>query len=356
MSERRVVYVVSEALAKISGLLPSNRGRSTLVHSLASALGSSKEDQRLLSNNAENAVENGNQADFFGLEDDCPTFPRLPQYAKSIAGATLGAVNILKSDQADVCIVWDGGRDIHHAGKSRASGYCYINDINLGIISLRRSSPRPRVMYIDLDLHFGDGVVEAFLGSSTQNPSVLTLSIHHSSPGFFPASPNSELTPLETATPFALSIPLYQGASNVTFSRIWKNYFVVLQCGVDGLAGDPYAIWNWGIDVRDEGSMGWCINRSLSWGPKILLLGGGGYHSPNAARSWSYLTSIACGSPLSLDLSIPDHSAFPMYAPSFILDVPPGNMTDQNKDAYLRQIEERFAGLVDRLLPLCTSS
>jgi len=222
-------------------------------------------------------------------------------------------------------------------------------------------------MYIDLDLHYCDGVAEAFPGSSSQSPSVLTLSIHHSSPGFFPASPNSELTPLDTAKPFALSIPLHQGASNFTFSRIWKNCvesvkdafstdFVILQCGVDGLAGDPYAIWNWGIDVKDEGSMGWCVNRCLLWGPKVLLLGGGGYHSPNAARSWSYLTSVACGSPLSPDMPIPDHSAFPMYAPSFILNVPLGNMTDQNKDSHLNQIEERFAGLVDRLRPLCNPS
>ena len=60
----------------------------------------------------------------------------------------------------------------------------------------------------------------------------------------------------------------------------------------------------------------------------------GGYNSPNAARAWAYLTSIAVirfflplrsrthpfvklENPLGLDADIPDHPGFPLYAPSF---------------------------------------
>lgn len=56
--------------------------------------------------------------------------------------------------------------------------------------------------------------------------------------------------------------------------------YVVVQCGVDGLAGDPHAVWNWDIDVDREGSMGWCIQRIVGWireraGLKAVFLGGG---------------------------------------------------------------------------------
>lgn len=141
-------------------------------------------------------------------------------------------------------------------------------------------------MYIDLDVHFSDGVTEAFATSTSKLPSVLTLSLHHSAPGFFPPSSFSPLTPADTQNPFALSLPLLRGASNATFARIWKSCvepvreafspeFVVLQCGVDGLAGDPNAIWNWGLDVDLEGSMGWCVDQCLQWRHKTLLYGGG---------------------------------------------------------------------------------
>jgi histone deacetylase 1/2 len=49
---------------------------------------------------------------------------------------------------------------LHHAKKREASGFCYINDINLSIIELLRTYPR--VLYIDIDCHHGDGVEEAF--------------------------------------------------------------------------------------------------------------------------------------------------------------------------------------------------
>ena len=74
--------------------------------------------------------------------------------------------------KCDVAVNWAGG--LHHAKKSEASGFCYVNgttpysltiiprinssDIVLGIIELLRY--HNRVLYIDIDVHHGDGVEE----------------------------------------------------------------------------------------------------------------------------------------------------------------------------------------------------
>lgn len=39
--------------------------------------------------------------------------------------------------------------------RDQADGFCYVNDIVLGILQLLRKYKR--VLYIDLDLHHGDG-------------------------------------------------------------------------------------------------------------------------------------------------------------------------------------------------------
>ncbi|KAH6909584.1 histone deacetylase complex protein [Coprinopsis sp. MPI-PUGE-AT-0042] len=336
--ERKIAFIVSQELAKISSLLPSNKDRSFLVHSLIHSLGLLKlpgvrdlavyHSKDYLDFVLDKANEGKHNAEF-GLQDD---------YIQLVAGATLTACDALKQNVSDISICWDGGR--HHAHKSRASGFCYVADCILAILALKQIR-KPKVMYIDLDLHFSDAVSEAFLSSSSQT---LVLSIHHSAPGFFPVS--------RLYDPFTLSIPLKQGASNKTYARIWPTVervveafspdYVVVQCGVDALAGDPWATFNWSIGGGD-GSLGWCIDRILStWPGKKLLLGGGGYNSPNVARAWAYLTSIVAGSPLELDTHIPDHSGFPMYGPSFTLDVPPGMMQDQNTEEYLTSIEASF--------------
>lgn len=57
-----------------------------------------------------------------------------------------------------VCYCDAGG--MHHAKKAEASGFCYINDIVLSILELLKSFRR--VLYVDIDIHHGDGVEEAF--------------------------------------------------------------------------------------------------------------------------------------------------------------------------------------------------
>ncbi|KIJ27717.1 hypothetical protein M422DRAFT_784786 [Sphaerobolus stellatus SS14] len=274
-----------------------------------------------------------------GLEGDCPPFS--------------GLTTLLKQGRADIAINWDGGR--HHTHKDHASGLCYVADCTLALLALKRP-PKSRIMYIDLDLHFSDAVSQAFTGSSSGQ--ILTLSIHHSAPGFFPISPLSTLPNTQMSDPYTLSIPLKRGASDKTFRRIWgivesvKETFdpgyVVVQCGADGLAGDPCAIWNWSLG-SSEGSFGWYITQILQWNIKTLLLGGGGYNSPNTARAWSYITALALGHSMSLDTDIPDHNAFPLYAPSFTLDVPAGNMVDENTHKYLEHVENIYDAIIQRI-------
>lgn len=44
-----------------------------------------------------------------------------------------GAVKLNKQ-QTDIAVNWAGG--LHHAKKSEASGFCYVNDIVLAILEL----------------------------------------------------------------------------------------------------------------------------------------------------------------------------------------------------------------------------
>ena len=96
----------------------------------------------------------------------------------------------LSRNKCDIAVNWAGG--LHHAKKSEASGFCYVNgllsfpsprvsraidrishvDIVLGILELLRY--HQRVLYIDIDVHHGDGVEEAFYTTDR----VMTVSFH----------------------------------------------------------------------------------------------------------------------------------------------------------------------------------
>ncbi|KAH9956155.1 histone deacetylase 8 [Russula dissimulans] len=395
MPQRRIAYVASETLAKTCSLLPSNRNRSTFVHALVTELGLLRPPPSgasyaisLLrpppaSGNDLTAYHDRSYVDAllagppgpdhasckeFGLEDDCAPFRGLREYALRVAGASMAAAQELAENRCDVAICWDGGR--HHAHKSLASGFCYVNDCVLALLVLRRAAPLPsllnqlnvrkksRVMYLDLDAHYGDGVAAAFRGAGAR-AQVLTLSIHHAGPGFFPASEHSGLPDVSSTTfdPFTLSLPLLTGASCATFARVWRAVdrvieafapdYIVIQCGVDGLAEDPVGAWNWSLG--GEGGLAWCIQRVLDLSARVLLLGGGGYSIVNTARAWALLTSVACGVPLALDTPIPHHAGFPLYAPSFILDVPPSNVRDENTDDYLKKVDTTFEHVAEIL-------
>jgi histone deacetylase 1/2 len=106
----------------------------------------------------------------FLLQDDCPIFETIFDFSKSAAAMSIGAAVMLNHGLSEIAVNWSGG--LHHARIDRAEGFCYINDIVLGILELLKY--HSRVLYVDIDIHHGDGVEEAFINSNR----VLTLSFH----------------------------------------------------------------------------------------------------------------------------------------------------------------------------------
>lgn len=235
---------------------------------------------------------------------DCPVFADMSTYLFLYTGATLEAASRLTTGQSDIAINWSGG--LHHAHKSEASGFCYINDIVLAILELLKRWPR--VLYIDIDVHHGDGVEEAF----QRQPRVMTVSFHRYGPydetghKFFPGTGDITDVGLR-GTPgehFALNVPIPSGIDDRQYkfifesviSRVVDNYnpsAIVLQCGADSLGGDRLGQFN--LNIRQHGE---CVEFVKRMGIPLLLLGGGGYTARNVARAWCHETALATNNAL----------------------------------------------------------
>ena len=118
----------------------------------------------------ENAEDHLHAFESFGIGDDCPIFDGLYEYCQTYTGGSLSGAARLNQGCADIVANWAGG--LHHAKKNEAEGFCYINDIVLAILELLKTYAR--VLYIDIDIHHGDGVEEAFYTTNR----VMTVSFH----------------------------------------------------------------------------------------------------------------------------------------------------------------------------------
>jgi len=111
---------------------------------------------------------------------DCPVFAGMHDYPVLATGGTLTAAEMLLSGAAAVAFNPSGG--FHHARPEQASGFCYINDVALACIVLAEKGNR--VLYLDVDVHFGDGVAYAFYDRSD----VMTVSFHQDPKTLFPGT------------------------------------------------------------------------------------------------------------------------------------------------------------------------
>lgn len=214
-----------------------------------------------------------------------------------------------------------------------------MNDIVLGILELLRTFPR--VLYIDIDCHHGDGVEEAFYTTDR----VLTCSFHKFGE-YFPGTGHVDDHGRDKGLGYAVNVPLRDGLTDDAFKGVFEpviqrilDWFqpsaVVLQCGADSLSGDKLGCFN----LTMEGHAN-CVKYLRDSGLPLILLGGGGYTIKNVSRCWTYETACALNIEDTIDRHLPWNAYFEWFGPRYRLEVAGNNMDDLNpRDGYLDSIK-----------------
>lgn len=276
----------------------------------------------------------------FNIGEDCPVFDGILEFCSLYTGGSLEGAMRLNHHQSDIVINWSGG--LHHAKKAEASGFCYINDIVIGVTELLKY--HPRVLYIDIDIHHGDGVQEAF----NLTDRVMTVSFHRYGNYFFPGTGNMYDIGLGQGRYYAVNIPLREGMDDENYHNIFKpviqcvieNYnptVIVLQCGADSLGSDRLGCFNLSFDGHGE-----CVRFVKSLGIPMLVLGGGGYTLRNVARCWTNETAILLDKQDEISNEIPDSSEYlEFFGPEFTLrpDLP-RRTENMNSKEFLAAIKQ----------------
>ncbi|CAD6198383.1 unnamed protein product [Caenorhabditis auriculariae] len=280
----------------------------------------------------------------FNVGEDCPLFDGLYEFCQLSSGGSLAAATKLNKQKADIAINWMGG--LHHAKKSEASGFCYTNDIVLGILELLKY--HKRVLYVDIDVHHGDGVEEAFYTTDR----VMTVSFHKYG-DFFPGTGDLKDIGAGRGRLYSVNVPLRDGITDEAYqsifipvmSKVMERFqpcAVVLQCGADSLNGDRLGPFN--LTLKGHGE---CAKFFRSYNVPLMMVGGGGYTPRNVARCWAYETSIAVDKEVADDLPYNDY--FEYFGPNYKLHIEASNATNDNGLDYLKKIQESVIQNLDKL-------
>ncbi len=226
-----------------------------------------------------------------------PVFPQVYRRPATGAGGVMLAAELL-SRTPGVIHVPGGGT--HHGMPARANGFCYLNDVVLGIRVLQRQG-LSRIAYVDLDAHHCDGVELAFAG----DPSVRMISVHEE--GRWPFT--GALA--DTAGGSAFNLPVPKGYNDSEARAVLHGLILprvaemrpealVLQCGADSLLEDPLSR----LALSNRAYLD-AVRALLLLCPRVLVLGGGGYNPWSVGRLWTAIWGLVAGQEMPDDLPAP---------------------------------------------------
>ncbi|MFR9750329.1 acetoin utilization protein AcuC [Nocardia sp. 004] len=269
---------------------------------------------------------------------DNPVFPRMHQAASTIVGGTLAAAREIAEGRTARAVSIGGG--MHHAQADSAAGFCIYNDVAVAI-SWLLDHGFDRIVYIDIDVHHGDGVQRAFY----RDPRVLTISVHQHPATLWPNTGWPEETGAGVAEGTSINLGLVPGIRDAQWLRgfhavvpgavaAFRPQIVVSQCGVDTHREDPLADLELTVDGQRAAfrTMRDLADRYAEG--RWLAVGGGGYGLVRVVpRAWTHLLAIVLDRDIDPATSIPESwiEAIRVAAPR--VD-PPRTMSDGGDIAY----------------------
>ncbi|MEP6637933.1 MAG: acetoin utilization AcuC family protein [Chloroflexota bacterium] len=228
-----------------------------------------------------------------GEGGDDPSFAGMHEAGAMVAGGSIRALEAVL--RGDVEHAFHPGGGLHHAMPDHASGFCIYDDPALAIARARREGLR--VLYVDFDVHHGDGV-QAIHWS---DPGVLTLSFHESGRYLFPGTGGVGELGEGDAAGTAVNVPFEPGAGEAAWlaavalllpelAASFGPDLIVSQHGADSHAWDPLAHLN--VTTTAMGEAARLVDRVAHRhaAGRWLATGGGGYDAYRVVpRSWSLI-------------------------------------------------------------------
>ncbi|EFM12911.1 Histone deacetylase [Paenibacillus curdlanolyticus YK9] len=235
--------------------------------------------------------------------DDTPYFEGMHQASAAIVGGSVHAAETVMSGLATRAFHMAGG--LHHAFPDRGTGFCIYNDAAIAIEHIR-SKYGSRILYIDTDVHHGDGVQWTFYS----NEHVFTYSIHETGKFLFPGTGFVHERGVDAGIGACMNVPLEPYTEDESWlecfqatveeaARMFQPDLIVSQHGCDAHAYDPLSHMHCSMRIYHEMP---AIIKSLAdryTGGKWVALGGGGYDIWKVVpRAWSLVWMTMIGHPL----------------------------------------------------------
>jgi acetoin utilization protein AcuC len=236
---------------------------------------------------------------------DNPIFPDMHEAGALVAGASLVAADVVVRGGADHAFNAAGG--LHHAMPSRASGFCVYDDPAIAIAWLLREGV-PRVAYVDVDVHHGDGPQAIFY----EEPRVVTISLHESGEYLFPGTGSVDERGAGDGAGTAVNVPLPPGTGDASWLaafdavvppivRAFAPEVLVTQLGCDTHAGDPLAHLRLTTGTYRRTAARLHALAHDAAGGRWVATGGGGYRWADVVpRAWTLYFAAMC------DAELPD--------------------------------------------------
>ncbi|MDQ3987007.1 MAG: acetoin utilization protein AcuC [Actinomycetota bacterium] len=283
-----------------------------------------------------------------GTPDD-PIFPNMHPASAAVCGASIAAAEQVATEKRDHAFNPAGG--LHHARRSEASGFCIYNDPAAAIAKVVELHPEWRVMYIDVDVHHGDGVQWIFY----DDPRVLTLSLHQSGQYLYPGTGFEDETGSGEARGTAANLPLlpFTGDDDYLWALerlvgelagAFRPHVLVTQLGADTHYGDPLA--NLGLTLAAYPRMARILHDAAHAHAegRWIATGGGGYQFDSVVpTAWTVHFAEMCGRPE----VIPD---------DWVSDKPADEVSRPYRDEIERSVEQVLQACTPRLAALAAAA
>ncbi|MBL8891197.1 MAG: histone deacetylase [Planctomycetaceae bacterium] len=195
-----------------------------------------------------------------------PWSEKMVERCRRSTGASIAASQAAILDR--VAVNMAGGT--HHALPDAGSGYCVFNDVAVAARVLQQQRLAARVLFIDLDVHQGNGTAAITAG----DPTLFSFSMHGDNN--FPFRKTA--SDLDVALSDGTGDEDYLRALQDSLSRIEASFaadFVFYVAGADAWMGDrlgKLGVSKAGLKARDEMVFDWCRSHRL---PISICMAGG---------------------------------------------------------------------------------